>query len=699
MQALAFEYDGVFLLLCVAVALVATALLYFQHDGIPAGYRRWIPGLALLRFISVFLICLLLLGPLWRGLQQRIEKPVLLVARDASASVGEYLKSKDPGFTAQLTNLLDGLDGEFQVESYSFGQSVRKGIDGPSSDKATDMGSLFEEFNTRFAGRQLGGLIFLTDGLYNQGNNPIYPAGNLSIPIYSVGLGDTARQRDLAINRLFHNELVYSGDELEVQVDLVAHQLAGKSSRLSLFEVEGKRITRLKSVDFKVDREDYFQTLSLAIPASRPGTRQLRLQAEPLSGEASRMNNSRDFFITVLESRQKILLLAQAPHPDLAALRQSLETNANYEVVTSLLGEPLPDLASFDLLVMHQVPSPGRQITPLLQQVQQKGMALWWIVGESSDFRALNNLQPFISFTISENLVTEAEAVWNEGFQLFQWEEDWSRKISRFPPLQVPFGDVLSRASGQPILFQRIKNIATQYPVLTLGESQSVRSAVFVGDGLWRWRLADFQQNGNHEAFDGFVGKIIQYLSVKRDNRRFRIVGSKPLFDENEPVTLDAELYNSSYELINDPEVSISLKHEDGNAYNFQFGRVGKGYRLQAGSLPVGNYSCTARTRYEGKELTSTARFSVRPLQLEFARLTADHNLLRVISAESGGRFFHANALNDLAREIRSAASLKPVIVSERKSRTLLSMPLLLLLLLLSLTLEWGIRRYFGLMM
>ncbi|MDP5089964.1 MAG: hypothetical protein NWQ18_06415, partial [Saprospiraceae bacterium] len=52
--------------------------------------------------------------------------------------------------------------------------------------------------------------------------------------------------------------------------------------------------------------------------------------------------------------------------------------------------------------------------------------------------------------------------------------------------------------------------------------------------------------------------------------------------------------------------------------------------------------------------------------------------------------------LNELFASIIKSADLKPVLVTEKSSQTLLSMPLLLLLLLVALSLEWAIRRYIG---
>jgi hypothetical protein len=180
------------------------------------------------------------------------------------------------------------------------------------------------------------------------------------------------------------------------------------------------------------------------------------------------------------------------------------------------------------------------------------------------------------------------------------------------------------------------------------------------------------------------------------DNRRFRVTAGKPVYDENESVSFVGELYNASYELINTPDVNMEVRNADGKEYNFLFNKVGKGYQLNAGVLPTGSYSFKASTNYNGKEWTSEGQFTVQPLQFEFINITADHNILKAISTESGGQFFGQKELNELYAVIKKSAALKPVLITEKSSQTLLSMPLLLLLLLVALSLEWGIRRYIG---
>ena len=696
MQQLVFEYSGWYVLLCLLVAFTAAFFLYFRTNEMPESYASWKFGLAFLRFISVFIIALLLLSPLWRRNITKLQKPILVIAQDASTSVGDFLKKNDPDYLSNLNEMVDNLKKDYQVETFSFGEKMVNELPDKFSDRVTNISELLEELSTRFAGSKIGGVVLASDGIYNQGSNPLYTAAKLNVPIYTVGLGDTSTRKDLIINRIFHNQIVYAGDEMEVQIDVLAKNLLGKGSKISLVEVNAGKTKLLKSVDFKIDKSSFFNSFSLTIPASLPGTKYFRIIASPVEGEVSKINNSRDFVVTVLDGRQKVLIFAQSPHPDMGALRQSFSANKNIEVKTAFLGDAVPNFAEYDLIILHQLPAAGRNFAPVIKQIKDLGKSHWWIAGAQTDFKALNDFQELNSLRINSNLGAECESLWNKNFNLFNGEPEWPQKTDRYPPIQVPFGDIEANNAGQVLLYQRIKNVGTSYPLLTLGENNGVRSALFIGDGLWKWRLANFQMYENHEVFDGLMGKITQYLSVKRDNRRFRVTTGKPVYDENEPVSFVGELYNASYELINTPEVNLALKNTEGKEYKFLFNRVGKSYQLNAGVLPTGSYSYEATTSYNGKEWKSDGQFTVQPLQFEFINITADHNILKAISTESEGQFFGQKELNELYASIKKSAALKPVLVTEKSSQTLLSMPLLLLLLLVALSLEWAIRRYIG---
>ena len=280
-------------------------------------------------------------------------------------------------------------------------------------------------------------------------------------------------------------------------------------------------------------------------------------------------------------------------------------------------------------------------------------------------------------------------------FNLFTLNEDLSNELPNFSPLLVPFGEFTATGSGEVLLSQRIGKVDTEYPLLVLGESDGRKTGVLAGEGFWKWRLFDFLQHQNHELTNELFGKTIQYLSTKEDKRRFRASVAKNIFNENERIQFNAELYNANYELINEAEAELSIRGAGGENYDFAFSRVGNAYELEAGILPVGDYTFRARTTSGGEQLVFDGRFSVQPVQLELYQTTANHNLLRLLAGEYGGELFAPGATSQLTSALLDR-DLKPVRYDTVKTRSVINLQWIFWLLFALLGLEWFGRRWFG---
>lgn len=93
----------------------------------------------------------------------------------------------------------------------------------------------------------------------------------------------------------------------------------------------------------------------------------------------------------------------------------------------------------------------------------------------------------------------------------------------------------------------------------------------------------DYLINKNQDVINDLVNKTVQYLAAKDDKKQFRITVAGQVMHENEEVILDAELYNETYELINTPDVSLTITNADGKSFDFLMDRSGNRYQLNAG--------------------------------------------------------------------------------------------------------------------
>jgi len=250
-------------------------------------------------------------------------------------------------------------------------------------------------------------------------------------------------------------------------------------------------------------------------------------------------------------------------------------------------------------------------------------------------------------------------------------------------------------AGSQVLCFQSVGGIKTEYPLwlFTANEAGKRRAYVF-GEGIWRWKMSEYEQKNSNELFDELVTKTVQYLASKKDISRFRVF-SKSSFYENESIEWSAEFYNLSYELINDPPVSVEVLNESGKKYELEMNREGDKYFLNMGKLPPGQYSFNAKVSHKGKEFGKSGEFSVKKLDLEYKNGRADFNLLNDMATKNGGQFFNINQFDDLVEALKKQKAVKRS-YEEVEVKDLIHQKWLFALLVLLIGVEWLVRKREG---
>lgn len=695
MQGLTFEYPVWYLLLCGLVGLLIALGLYYKDTTFKdqPSSMKWLMGG--LRFLAYSLIAALLLTPLLKYLQTDQQEPIVVLLQDASESVG--LGTDTVTYNQAWSKLNQDLGSQFEVVHYQFGDVFREASpEQPSKDKRTNLSDALAEVSDLYSNQNLGAVVLASDGIYNEGANPAYSQLQIKAPVYTVGLGDTTQRRDLVIRRVFHNKIAYLDDQFSLQIDVSARNAAGASTRLTVSRVDQNGRKEYHSETIGIDDNDFFTTREVIIPAEKAGVQRYRITVGGIGDEVSTSNNSRDIFVDVLDARQKILVLANNAHPDLTAIKQALLKGKNNEVEVAPANKFSGNIRDYDLVVFHQLPSVKHPIADILEQVEQLKKPSWFIVGAKTDPTRFNTAQTLLTFRKQGQSGNKVSARVKPDFSLFTLGDELRASLAQFPPIDAPFGEFTANAGANVMLNQRIGRVETEYPLLLLGESKGARTGVLAATGLWQWRLFDYLDHSSHDLYDELVSQITQYLSVQEDKRRFRVSVAESLFDENEPVQLDAELYNANYELINDPDANIVITDQEGRDYDFTFSRTSDAYTLNAGILPVGNYRFRASTSPNGEQLTYNGQFSVQSVDVERFALEADHGLLRLLSDRYGGAFLLPNQLDALPATLVERGTVKPILFQTITTKSVINLKWIFFILFGLLSLEWFLRRYLG---
>jgi hypothetical protein len=694
---LSFQYPVWFLIFCALLGLGYALLLYFRDTTFKEqapSLHRW---LGVLRWLVVTLLSALLLSPLLKNVVTETKKPLIVLAQDQSESAGQTLTGEAlDRYRANWQTLRDNLAVDYEVHELAFGDNVRETVDFNFQDKVTNLSQLLQETYDRYGAQNLGAIILASDGVYNEGSNPAYSAAPISAPVYAIALGDTTPRKDLVLRRAFHNKIAYLNDKFSVQMDVAATNCGGSQTVLTVQKADGDQWRTLQSIPISIGSKDFFTTKEIVLDADQPGVARYLLSLAKVPGEAVAANNAKEIFIDILDARQKILIVANAPHPDISALRQMLELNKNYQTTIAYANDPGLTTATTDFVIFHNLPSTSTDISGLVRALDERRTPRLFIAGLQTNYSALSKLQGLVTAQSNIQQGDDVQAKVATNFSAFSLSQRTLEELPKFNPVNSAFGTFAATNQAQVILWKRIGRVDTEQPLLAVGENNGVRTGIFLAEGLWKWRLFDYLQHSNQEVFDELFGKTIQYVSLKADKRKFRVSLDKNIFNENENVLFGAELYNDNYELTNDPDVALLVKNKEGKEFTFNFNKQGKAYTLDAGILPVGSYTYRASTTFNGQPQVFDGQFSVRALQLELFETVANHAVLRQLAQKFGGEVVRPDDLTAIAEKIKNKGTIKPVIYQTNQTKPLINLKWIFALLAGLLAIEWFLRRYFG---
>ncbi len=686
---LIFEYSPWLIPFGIILGIAYAYILYRKKN--PWGFRTSMI-LSLARFVLVFIMFLLLLEPLSRRINRIREFPAVIFAIDNSLSVREVL---DSAGISRLKNSIAGLAGELKQKNIAV---EFMGIDGrifpdilsiPYNVPKTDLTTLLNNIENTSEGKNISCVILASDGIYNTGASPVYR--NYKYPLVTVGLGDTLEKNDISVRAIYNNKIVYQGNKFTLSAEIFNK---GYESRSTQVELMKNGITvETKILNFAEQRS--LQQVSFTQNADIPGVQRYTIQVKPLNGEQTLLNNRRETFLEVIEAKEKILLLAHSPHPDIKAIKSAIESNENYElsILTPDIGKFKPD--KYSLVIYHQLPDLKGSFNSLIRDNKLADLPAIYIIGSKTNLKALSDRLGWLKINTMSARTDNAFPVINQTFSGFMFSQEETESIAGFPPLIVPFGEYAVSNPTGIALFQKVENIITSRPLLAFGAEGDKKTMVLAGEGIWRWRLNEYLLKNDHVSFNSFFLKTVQYTGSREDRRKFRVYPVKNEFPDNESVEFETEVYNDIYERIYGHEISLSITHENGTKMDYTYITSETNSRFSVGSMEPGVYHFSASSVIDGASHHSKGVFVVRHQQIESINLTADFGLLRKMAEKSSGYFVHSDEIGKIS-SLPLITDSRPVIYSSENISSLINAKWIFLILLLLASGEWITRKYLG---
>lgn len=663
------------------IAALLVALLQYVYKS--QKRKRLYIILAFLRFITVFSILLLLINPKFNAITYYDEKPNLIVAIDNSESVS-HLKQEDNVKTLYETLQSNSVLRErFNIEYYKFGDDF-EALDSLSyATRQTNISNVFKGVSEIYK-NTTSPVLLISDGNQTYGADYQYTSTKVGQPIFPVILGDTTQYSDLRIQQLNVNRYVYLRNQFPVEV--FANYSGTGSVRSQLRIWSGNSVVFSKEVNLSTTKTS--EIISTSLPANRVGVQSYRIELAPLENEKNTVNNYKNFAVEVIDQKTNIALISERIHPDLGAIKKSIETNEQRSVSLLTPREALDNLEDYQLIILYQ---PNTSFGNVLEAVERLKLNTFTITGNTTNWTLLNASQAYFQQEVT-NQSEDFQPNLNTSYNPFIIDD---LAFDDFPPLESEFGELTFLVPNETILFKTVNGNNLNSPLLSTFEVNDQKHAVLSGEGIWRWRAQAYLDKGGFQEFDNFMGKLVQYLSSNKKRRRIS-VDYKSFYNGNDNLIISAQYFNKNYEFDNSATLILDLKNATTNtSQSYPLLLNTNSYSIDLSGIEAGDYTFTLK--HTSEPISISGNFKVLEYNVEQQFLNADVTKLEAVATNTNGKsYFIDNAssvINDLMEDKRFVTIQK----ENKNVVPLIDWSYLLALIALSLSLEWFLRKYNGL--
>ena len=309
-------------------------------------------------------------------------------------------------------------------------------------------------------------IVLLTDGVNTEGPTlaeAAQQAGRRGVPLVCVGLGDDQPVRDVRLDDLLVDDVVFAGDVVGFQFKLAGTGMAGRKVPVVLREAD--KPAALARLDATVPPDGQSITLRLPYRTSEVGTFRFVIEAEPQPGERDPQNNRLTGQVEVRKDKIRVLLVEGYPNYEYRYLRNLLAREPSIELRT-ILQEADPDHAGQDKAALAVFPV--RRDELLAYDVVILGDANPALLGQSS----LENLAEFVTGKGAGGAL-----VVTAGPRYMPWAYR-DTPLDRLLPIVLgtarqPEGDLVEGFRARPT------ELGLASPPMQLGDSQSDTEAIW----------------------------------------------------------------------------------------------------------------------------------------------------------------------------------------------------------------------------
>ncbi|MEO9893304.1 VWA domain-containing protein [Aurantibacter sp.] len=666
-------------LLIILAAILALGLVLFQYFYKSKKRGKLTILLSVLRFITWFGAFLLLINPKFSKDEYTVEKTNLLLLTDNSSSIskyGEAIKSIKSEF-----NSSEELQSKFKVDNYRFGSELKNSDSVSFTDKSTNIGMALNTIKEVYRNNSV--IVLLSDGNQTIGTDYVYGSNNSKFSVYPVAIGDTTQYEDIRIDQVNANKYAFLKNKYPVElfVTYVGSNTITKSVTITL---EGKKVY---SENVRLSSQNNTIVVNALLDAGSIGVKYLEVSVATINGERNTNNNKKSLTVEVIDEKTNVAIVTDIMHPDIGVLKKSIERNEQRSV--KIIKPTDTKLDEIDIFILYQ---PTATFKSIYEFIQRKKANTFTIFGPNTDLPFVNRIQK--QFIIDTNYpLQEVVSIKKEGFSKFDIS---NLSFANYPPLDSDAGPIIIVGEYEALLQMQIKGQLMESPLLSVITNGETKNVLLVGENIWKWRVEDFRNNQDFEEFDELLGKLMIYLSDNKSKERLTL-DYKSVYEGSSDAKINASYFNQTFDFDSNADLILQIKNKDTDKSSEIPMLLKNGYyQADLSNQISGNYQFTVVVK--GEELLKSGAFRILDYDIEQQFVSTNDDKLLQLAERSGGNLYFADNTDALIKALTVDERYLPVQKSTKKVVSLIDFRIILGIIVLTLALEWFIRKYNGLL-
>jgi len=667
----------IYIIIALLFSIAISWFLYFYQQK---GQRNVDFVLFGLRCISVFLLLLLFINPTIDRKQFIIQKSKLSVLVDNSTSIKFFQKDTLVQSIIDDFKTHSELNKRFDINYYSFGDKFQLNDSLQFNESQTNIADPLNKVNKVLI-NDSNAIVLITDGNQTVGND--YEYSSIKNPVFPLVVGDTTQYEDVKISQLNVNRYSFINNQFPVEIFL---QYEGNQSLKLRYTIENKgKIIYSKLIRFSPQKNS--QRIEASIKATQEGSNFYKAKIEYLENEKNKTNNLKNFSVEVIDKQTEVLILSSFYHPDLGALKKSIESDQQRKVSIRTLSKNNIKLNDFQLFILYQ---PNNDFKEIINDLTTKKANYFLISGSKTDWNFVNNQ----NIGIRKNYLNQDEnytASFNAGFLNFSQKDIG---FDNFPPLVNKYGETSINIPHQTLFFQNINGFTTQEPLLATSNVNNHKKVFLMGEGLWKWRSTSYLNSNSFQDFDEFIGNLVQFASSKKVRNRID-VNIEPIYNANARIQVGAFYVDENYQF--DDRATLlftTINKETKEKKVIPFSLTNNSYQLELTVLESGDYEYSVDV--EGQNITKKGVFKINQFEIEQQFTNANKEKLQRLSNKSEGVLYFENQETSLIDQLLTDKRFVSIQKSVNTKEELINLKWLLAIIVFLLSSEWLTRKYFG---